>query len=802
MSFNKKFFTTGGIVASSAECNTDTADIFGDGNGVALYNLDYDASDASGNYDGTPNDVTFGVGGAIGNYGARFNGTSSYIDSNYTLPADSTMSFSMWLKQDTHSSGLNGIFSDFDSSGSNQNSRFTLAVTTSNALYINIGNGSSYWTNSSISMSSYIDTWMHLCVTINGTSVKVYINGGTPTNLTSTVSFGTAGATDHIIGRLGLLTGSGRYYKGDLDQIRIFTSVLTSDQVEDLHEEEACVHTATTTNNGYPTTNVAYYKLDNSADDSVGTNDGTETDIEYRFGRYAQAAVFNGSSSYIETPSIIPTNDYSLSCWVNFDSLAGSGSYQLIYEAYKNTFWYLALYDGGKIATFNGTSTFNTTSDVISTGQWYHIVYTSSSTNGKNIYLNGNSTPVATTSDTTGNSNISGSWEGFGKYHNNTLYLDGKIDQVRIYSTALDSDQVSQLYNEKPETDTSNFKTVLYTGDNGSQYISNVGMDLETNGGLVWIKSRDVASSHTLHDSVRGYDTDGTGGANSYKPLHSNTTSAETVFTSTWHNNFGFLNSLEANGFTVVYGTGSTSDNYNKNDEDYVAWLWKGGGDASNIAVNSITSSTPSIASDVSANTEAGFSIVRHTGTSTAGTIAHGLDQAPEFIMTKSSSHDTGDGFTVYADGLAQSDSYLNMASASIPNPNSVVWTTSAHTTDIFNVGTATGTNSSGKTYISYCWHSVSGYSKIGTYSGSGISGKEVALDFNPSFVLIKRTNATTGWVIVDDKRGTKELYAHLSNIEDTTTTNIVLGTNKFTLNSTGSWYNALNGTYLYMAFK
>ena len=41
MSFNKKFFATGGIVASSAECTTDTADKFGDGNGIALYNLDF-----------------------------------------------------------------------------------------------------------------------------------------------------------------------------------------------------------------------------------------------------------------------------------------------------------------------------------------------------------------------------------------------------------------------------------------------------------------------------------------------------------------------------------------------------------------------------------------------------------------------------------------------------------------------------------------------------------------------------------------------------------------------------------------
>ena len=75
---------------------------------------------------------------------------------------------------------------------------------------------------------------------------------------------------------------------------------------------------------------------------------------------------------------------------------------------------------------------------------------------------------------------------------------------------------------------------------------------------------------------------------------------------------------------------------------------------ASNIAVNSITGSTPSIASDVSAKIQGqGLVLLNIPLTSTVGTIAHGLNQAPEFIMTKSSSNDTGDGFTVYADGLA-----------------------------------------------------------------------------------------------------------------------------------------------------
>ena len=44
MSFNKKFFATGGIVASSAECTTDTADIFGGMRGGTNINVTFNVN--------------------------------------------------------------------------------------------------------------------------------------------------------------------------------------------------------------------------------------------------------------------------------------------------------------------------------------------------------------------------------------------------------------------------------------------------------------------------------------------------------------------------------------------------------------------------------------------------------------------------------------------------------------------------------------------------------------------------------------------------------------------------------------
>jgi hypothetical protein len=204
------------------------------------------------------------------------------------------------------------------------------------------------------------------------------------------------------------------------------------------------------------------------------------------------------------------------------------------------------------------------------------------------------------------------------------------------------------------------------------------------------------------------------------------------------------------------------------------------------------------IESTVSANQDAGFSIVKYTGNNLASmTVGHGLSQSPQIVISKrlDSSMDWG-VYTNVSTGN-NTTNWLSLNDADAAASGNFMTLSSTLLSAV-----ATGGFWMQGNQIAYCWHSVAGYSKIGSYSGSGVSGKEVTLDFNPSFVLIKRTNGTAGWVIVDDKRGTKELYPHVANQEDTSTTNIVLGPNKFTLNSTGSWYNASGGTYLYMAFK
>ena len=50
------------------------------------------------------------------------------------------------------------------------------------------------------------------------------------------------------------------------------------------------------------------------------------------------------------------------------------------------------------------------------------------------------------------------------------------------------------------------FSTYLYDGNGSTQTITN-GIDLDGEGGLVWIKSRTGTSDHWLSDSERAYTT-------------------------------------------------------------------------------------------------------------------------------------------------------------------------------------------------------------------------------------------------------------------------------------------------------
>ncbi|MDP6584460.1 MAG: hypothetical protein QF535_07370, partial [Anaerolineales bacterium] len=327
---------------------------------------------------------------------------------------------------------------------------------------------------------------------------------------------------------------------------------------------------------------------------------------------------------------------------------------------------------------------------------------------------------------------------------------------------------------------TAHFNTVVYSGNASTRSITGIGFQPD----FIWGKQRNGTNAHALVNSVTG----------NTKYLSSQRTNAEDTQTDV-------VTSFDSDGFSLGASAGF---DMNHSGSNLVAWNWKAGGTASSNTDGSITSS-------VSANTDAGFSIVGWAGTGSNVTVGHGLSQAPELIINKSRTLNTSSSQWVVQSILWNSASdtnilYLNGTAAQADDTNVFQ---AAPTATVFSPqgGGWAGIGASGEDYIAYCFHSVDGYSKVGSYTGSGATdGAFVYTGFRPSFVMIKNTGTTTEWVVVDNKRDPYNvtenlLYPDANSAEGTQASNKCdLLSNGFKLHGNGGAMNGAN-TIIYLAF-
>jgi len=318
----------------------------------------------------------------------------------------------------------------------------------------------------------------------------------------------------------------------------------------------------------------------------------------------------------------------------------------------------------------------------------------------------------------------------------------------------------------------------LYAGNSSTQAITGVGFQPDLN----WIKRRNSTAEHFLHDSVRGKDAV----SGNYYYLISSLNNAEAVQS----DNDG-VNSFDSDGFTLGY-TNSTS--WNQSGSTYVAWNWKANG-------SGVSNTDGTITSTVSVNQKAGFSIVKVDSlpASTLSTFGHGLGVKPDMIIFKSRNNSTN--WDVYHSSLTPDGErklYLNATSAEIdsgfmgdtPPTSSVI---------SFNPGGSTSN------HIVYCFHSVEGFSKFGSFTGNGSSdGPFVYTGFRPAFLIIKRTDATGGWSMNDSARDPTNVVTQYfdaqSSAAEGSATFFDFNSNGFKMRD-GAVQNVSGATYIYMAF-
>ena len=272
------------------------------------------------------------------------------------------------------------------------------------------------------------------------------------------------------------------------------------------------------------------------------------------------------------------------------------------------------------------------------------------------------------------------------------------------------------------------FSTTLYTGNSSTQTITN-GIDLDGEGGLVWIKNRASIRNHTLFDTERGVE----------QVIKSSTSDASaflvnslTAFTST---GFSLGSSVETN----------TTDTY-------VSWTFR---------------KAPKF-----------FDVGTYTGNGSTQAVSHNLGSAPGFVIVKNLT--TSGSWICWHRSLTSGYYMILNSTAAEDNLNAARRFGNNSTTVNPNASTITVgdlINTIGDTWVYYAFaHDAGGFGAdeniitCESFATDGSGNATVTLGYEPQWLMTKPKDTVEGWRIYDTARGwgatDRELLANSSAAE------------------------------------
>jgi hypothetical protein len=315
------------------------------------------------------------------------------------------------------------------------------------------------WKTVSSSHTVPLNTWTHVITVRSGSTVTFYINGtndGSAAVTAPTVSAVTLG-----IGRSG---ASNQDFSGGIDDVRIYNRALNASEARDIYNASAGKLTSepaqiTSGLVGYWTmngtdVNWATGKVsDSSGNGNVGYVQNMATTTSVAQGKLGQALKFNGRSSFVDFgsgASLKPTSSVSISAWVKFNSLASQVRFLSDWHQTISTDRWLFLSQSNGtfcfyVSNLNETSAGCTPNFTPVLGAWYLVtgVYDG---NNPRLYVNGNLIGQGPAIPGPMNGGA-GQSVRIGNQAETGGYLDGMIDDFRIYNRVLSPNEIKQLYN-------------------------------------------------------------------------------------------------------------------------------------------------------------------------------------------------------------------------------------------------------------------------------------------------------------------------------------------------------------------
>ena len=187
----------------------------------------------------------------------------------------------------------------------------------------------------------------------------------------------------------------------------------------------------------------AYYKLDNTALDSVNTNDLTLVNgTTYATGKVNNGLTFDGVNDYASIPTSLFdfTGDFTINMWVNLSALLGMGLWQN--NTASNYSW--LDFTGQRIrwvGALDATIMYSTT--YLSINTWYMVTITRKASTRTRMYINGvleaSDSAITNSASNTANRRL-GSILG-------AYYLNGKMDEVSFFNVEKTASDITAIYN-------------------------------------------------------------------------------------------------------------------------------------------------------------------------------------------------------------------------------------------------------------------------------------------------------------------------------------------------------------------
>jgi len=194
-------------------------------------------------------------------------------------------------------------------------------------------------------------------------------------------------------------------------------------------------------------------------------------------------------------------------------------------------------------------------------------------------------------------------------------------------------------------------------------------------------------------------------------------------------------------------------------------------------------------------------------GTGANRTVNHNLGVEPEMMWVKR--RDGSADWAMYAKtgiaGQGDKEEYGVFNNDSMFYDDDTYWNDTAPTSTVFTVGTNVNVNDNTESYIAFLWASVAGVSKVGAYSGTGVT-QNIDCGFSARYVMIKRTDSGGAWIYLDSARGltptpTEPFLRYNSNVSEITWDDYVRGhADGFTVVGTAGESNASGATYVFLA--